>query len=802
MKAELIRVLNFYKIFVLPEHPARNALKIPDPLSELFNFIAVLIELPDNGALFLESKNVVLNLIAAWESKTGEKFLYKQQLFEIYDVSEAGGRSSSLHGYKTKNPVYVYLMYPTLPKFKHLDENFKILSPNFLCRINQCCEQMEGASDGYRYNLCLAARKLTAAASTFPARNLFDWTYEYRLALAKAVTNAKVQGTKLTTHPDWTYIADLLFRDRTKLGRSAGGGTGTKEARWLLFERSPDARLSQDFFPIFAECDEDLNLDDGFRPVEGGRVVCPIFVHEEIKQEEVDEAGEFGIDYQSGFEFIMPASWFSDPWQAKRKVKGKQESMVASSRIAPWESSVLSIHNIQRIYRYIKSSESSPHCAILFLALFLGVPESSMKKFRVGITTDEFEPNETATEKLLNGNRYLNPFAGEMWWINSMGEEGSPGYLKVPLVLRLRLPRSMTRHLPRLKQGDKVFKQRDFSKAKKELKALGKDGFRAITLGRLNATFNAYFIHGAGLPELAADILRGTHQPHLTSQHYYITIHWAHTVREWRRIVARLICSNEKKATNILKSLAYQHDPSQTDTSSNFAGAVKTPSPELLKKHAANLLRSFPRSKRKLCSANADAWNAYIAYVYFIAGLCTGRRPQRDPFPRQDDLDLGNMSLFVDDKWNRHFREARIIPLTDFMRHILTECFELIPRCFAKWALQGFEAECEMGHAFLVDERSKRMVPVNSKTLDELCGQIDGYFVGLKNGCRHFLMTRLHQIGVEQEVIDFISGHRHASREPEMSASLVSWSSMASFLRNVIEKEVVDFLELESPFNE
>jgi len=799
---ELKELLTFYHLYILPKHPAAKALQIPEQYEETFNALAALIDLPDDGYLIQESKVIVLNLIKAWEIETSNKFSFYKEIEDIYQLCTDSGGVNTLHGHKKSNPIFTYLMHIMMPSMQKCEQQFQILSPNFTKRINQCFEQMENANDNYRYSLCLAARKLTVSAPTITSKPSFDWSYEYKLGMAKAAIASEVQGEKLTTHPEWTYISDLLFRDRRRPGESSGGGSGKKKPRWLLFEQDPEVQLSQEL--IFShDTTEEISDEDGFHPVEGGCVIHPIYIHPDIMIKELAEVGEFAFDYQINPEYLLPAAWFSDPWKARRKMRGKQEAMLASSRVAPWESSVLSLNNIQRLLPHINTSERSLHCAIMALALLLGISEAGLKKIRIGSFSSAFEPDEKETEKLLGGDRYYDPVNRTLCFLNPMGMEESSEYLNVPLLLQIPLPRCVTWHLPvRLEQGKTIFQPKDFSKAKKELKTFGSDGFRIITLGRLNATFDAYFVHGAGLPELTSEFIRGVNRPHLISQHYYISVDWIHAIGEWRHMVARILRFRKKDVSYLLQSMAYRNISEDNIVHKQYAGAVKTPSIETLKKHIVSLLNLFPRNKSELFSVGADGWNAYMAYVYFFIAVCTGRRPQRDPFPNCDDFDWKNESLYIDDKWNQRFREARIVPLCDSLLEILPECFDLIQQHFACWKSRGYESDCPIGLAFLVDEENRELVAVTPTNIDRLCMQTDGFLKGMKNGARHFLLTRLYQAGVHQEIIDFLSGHRHASREPEMSASPVSWVCIAEYLREVIEMEIVECLGLEAPFNE
>lgn len=758
--------------------------------------------MPDDGRLFQRSKAVAVNLIKAWERETSNQFQGYHALNEIYQSCVDSSSTETLFGHKITNPVFTYLMLPSMPSMQEFEDQFQVLSPFFVRRINQCFEQMEGANDGYRYSLCLAARKLTVTAPTIPNEPTLHWDYEFKLALAKATLGAKVQGENLTHAAEWTYIADLLFRDRTRLGRAPGGGEGEKHRRWLLFEEAP---VCEAFFEwtVFEGSETEIADDDGFRPMESGQVGHPMYLHRNAKLEDLNEAGEFSVDYQVKAEITLPASWFTDPWKAKRKMRGKQESMMAASRVMPWESPVLSINKVQELIRHIRRSESSPYCAILALSLFLGMTETGMKKMRVASFSSGIDPDDEETERLVKGDRYYDEETREICFLNALGMEHSPEYIEVQLLLRIPLPRCVSRHLPvGLRSGEKLFQSKDFTRAKRILKAMGGDTLRSITLGRLRSTFDAYFVHASGLPEISADQLSGTERPHLRSQHFYVSVDWNHSVQEWRRVTGQLLRFRGSNISSLFRSMAFREVPEGRYDISKYAGAVKTPTESALKRHVASLLASFPRDKAALEIAGANAWNAYIAYMYFFIAVCTGRRPQRDPFPHQGCFDQESKSLYIDDKWNRQFREARIVPLCNSLSQVLPECFDLVRKNFATWTLRGFKSECRPGEPFLIDEAKGLLLRVSPSTLDRLCSDIDGYFRGLRNGPRHFLLTRLHLAGLDQEVVDFISGHRHASREPEMSASPVSWLKSAEFLRDVIEKEVVEFLELKAPFSE
>jgi len=262
---------------------------------------------------------------------------------------------------------------------------------------------------------------LTVTAPAITNEPAFNLDYEFKLALAKAAIGTNIQGQNITHAAEWSYIADLLFRNRTKPGRSSGGGEGEKHRRWLLFERDPCFESSYEWNASQGS-ETEMGEDDGFQPKEGGLVGYPMYLHLKAKIEELNESGEFAVDYQVKPEFTLPASWFCDPWHARRKIRGKQESMMAASRVMPWESTALSINKIQRLIRHIRTTESSLYCAVLALALFLGATEPGLKKMRTGSFSPGIDPDDKETEQMLKGDRYYDEETREICFLNSLNE--------------------------------------------------------------------------------------------------------------------------------------------------------------------------------------------------------------------------------------------------------------------------------------------------------------------------------------------------------------------------------------------
>jgi len=116
---------------------------------------------------------------------------------------------------------------------------------------------------------------------------------------------------------------------------------------------------------------------------------------------------------------------------------------------------------------------------------------------------------------------------------------------------------------------------------------------------------------------------------------------------------------------------------------------------------------------------------------------------------------------------------------------------------YTRLKLRGYDSEVSADMPFLIDQVNRVLIAVSPASIDRLSSSA---WPGLKNSPRHFLLTRLHQVGVPQEAIDFLSGHRHEQREPEMSASPVSWERLGRELAKIIETEIVQYLGLEEPF--
>jgi len=787
----------------LATHPAIDQLGVTGEFQGLFHSIASLVGLPDDGRLFAKSEPAVRCLLEAWQAMTGVGFDWDQFDALYARISSDDGKKSTW-GTRRESPMFaLVLSHMEVTQHNIIPSHFVALMPYLVRRVWQCYSQVDLASDDYLYHLCLVSKKLLASAPAFPPQSRFNWTYAERLAIAKRAINFTLaDDVGLASDPDWTYINDILFRDRKSLGHGGGGHSGERHARWLLFENQPIFRSTHDDLRG-QEASDYWGDEEGLKPDARGKVVTSAFVPFSMDFKVIIEAGEFEIDYVDGYGFSFPAHWFEDAWQAKRKMRGKIEAMVSTERVCPWDVHCLSMDVVRKVLSRIRSG--SDDGAVLAMVLFLGMQEGEIKRLQLCGIPDRQGEDGQSTEQLLHGSRFYDPETQELWWINERGFEDREGYLNVPIIVRLALPQVIADVMPVCTDPKKhLFSDIHIRSAKKYLTSMGIDGIKHPSLSRLRKTFEAYFVNGAGLPEVFADHLRGTKRPYLISQHHYISLDWHHHVEQWHSMVSALCDYSGYQISGLLAGMRFKHPYSSDEALQRiYAGAVHTPSDGVLTKHCSALYSDLPDNVDAVL-ASVEQWNAYVAYLYFMMAVCTGRRPLRDPFSNLDNFDLESDAIFVDDKHNKSFKESRVIPLCLTLKRSLEIYAQLDARQRMRMKLRSYWDETSVGEPFLIDVDDKKLVKVSPASCDSLVGrrlQEAGYCIGLGNGMRHFFLSRLQRVGITREGIDSVSGHRHMGRETEMSSSMMNWDVSANRLRAVIEIEIAQFLGMKVPFD-
>ncbi|PCI45366.1 MAG: hypothetical protein COB41_01875 [Proteobacteria bacterium] len=805
----LVLMLDFYHA-ELKSHPAADKLGITIEQRDVFNLVATLIDLPADGRLFYESREIVKLLVNAYEDETG-KTIGWDKIDSIYidkfEKLEMAQVLKKLRGSRGTNPLFAFLLVSAveqddLSRIAN-DSRYVALVPFLLKRIRYLNNTTLGEKGKYIGQLSLCARKIVVGAPSLQKRSSFNWSNQTKMIIARHAESYLVGSTKLISKPEYTYLTDLLFCERKTLDNRSGGGFGERMHRWLLFENEPAWSGEID---LEIEQGEE---SDGFLPSGAGKQVSHMFSnasYESLKKK-VRDAGEYSVDYHEKRSLEFPASWFVDPWTAKRRDKGKVESSVAAQRIAPWDKVTISKKAIYKLIKIILDNPE-PWKGVIALTLFVGVGEKSIKKMRLGNLKPQNALSREMARRLLQDGRFYDPKSKKLRWHNLMGTSDDGRYQSPSLDVEMRLPNICARHLVNQHfDENKLFSESDILKAKHYLKSMGKDGVSLITLKRLRNTFESFFIHGSGLPVIFADLIQNQERFYLRSQHYYITLNWIHTLEEWHRMVDEFVTGvlEELPVSDILSSMRFQvlSQRELLQNESVYAGANKTPSKQALRNHFCCLKDIFSECSGTIIDADANQWNAYVAYLYGFYAVATGNRPLRDPMPEMSCMNLKEGWIYIDDKHNRVFKESRIVPLCPILKKSLLMHQEIHQEWLITKIINGYELDGPRDSFFLIDEERKMLIPVSPRECDRLLcdqGKInDQYFEGLNNGFRHYLLTTLNSVGTPQLMIDFISGHRHMGMEPEFNASPVSWKQTANHLSRIIEEKVLRPLEIEVP---
>ncbi|RMH20345.1 MAG: hypothetical protein D6698_04380 [Gammaproteobacteria bacterium] len=793
---ELQSLLEYYHAQPRASHPATSLLQVPKELEDLYLSIACLIDLPDDGRLFHKTRNIARLLVNAWAAC---KHRPGSAIVDLLDPLYASARpiEKSLFGTEESNSVYAWLH-----KFGGsgvIEARHRSLIPYLLRRINLCCRQVSKPSNRYRYHLSLAARKiLVAVPQDFEIDS--DPDLQTRMFLATHAQEYAAKDVRLVSRGDITYIKDLLLRNRKKLGRSSGGGEGKKTARWRLYELSSMSVEYTRFEDFSAMADPTI----AFLPDQGPRRDIYEASPSVPSLKELQSYGESIIDYEENRTWLLPAHWFQDPWVAMKRHRGMQESCAMMSKVQPWHHKCLSPGTIQRLVFMLREQKHEPALGVIALALLCGYSKASIEGIQV-VKCDQGEIDKLEGSRTASPweKRFYDPDKHVLWWINPRGSELRDGYLPVSTHFRLSLPEIIERPFPKGRATESaLFDKSEIRKAMGILKRLPKDGLSNVTLNRLRYTFEGYFVGAGGLPEILADHIQARSRMHLRSQHYYITFDWERCCRWWLNAVDRMVHEAGHLPAEVFGPIAWGESKDRIGDARKRIGAVGTPDPRLLQETVSDLLNSFPRNRDQfLAEIKRDVriWNDYMAYLYLLMAVTTGRRPQRDAFPSLDNFNLESGRMFIEDKFNQHFAEQRMILMCPTLHQAIAQYRSIHDKAASYFVLNGFSWEISVNIPFLVevDEECGKLVGVNPNNIERLSSCP---WSGIKNGPRHYLLSRLHEIGVPQEAIDFLSGHRHEQREPEMSASPISWDRLATMLAEVIEDQVVGHLRLEVPF--
>ncbi|RME41157.1 MAG: hypothetical protein D6794_01075, partial [Deltaproteobacteria bacterium] len=391
-----------------------------------------------------------------------------------------------------------------------------------------------------------------------------------------------IDGVQLISSGDKTYLRDLLLRNRKHLGHSHGGGEGERQPRWNLLGRGRSVvqRVSLEILEEMA--DPLLGFVPDSHPADFVSELC----ESAPRSDEIASAGEKEIDYLEARSYLVPARWYENPWIAKRRKRSMQEGFAMKSRVQPWDRRCLTPGAIKRLISMLDEQGNDPALGVVGMVLLCGMSERLLRKITVlGIDADARYESEDVLERLVASDRFYDPEKHMLWWMNPQGPESSPGYRPVPGFLKLDLPRIIVRHLPNgLRAGDLLFDPSQMKRAKAVLKSIEEYEETRPTFNRLVATFEAYFVGFAGLPELWADLIQGTSRGHLRSQHYYVTLDWERCCCRWRILVERMVCEAGSPPAKMFEQIRQDETEGwQHRASGIYAGATGTPEAGMLR---------------------------------------------------------------------------------------------------------------------------------------------------------------------------------------------------------------------------
>lgn len=330
-----------------------------------------------------------------------------------------------------------------------------------------------------------------------------------------------------------------------------------------------------------------------------------------------------------------------------------------------------------------------------------------------------------------------------------------------------------------------------------------------VKLNNLRNLFLAYYVFGAGMSELSACFIRGDVPWYLGSQLHYTTLNWSHLHEEWVRMTIgfRDCIKNGYGIEETLNAMAFMRGKGANVTCTSvpsdvlFVGARKTPSDIAMKNHLSYLYSMFPHSFFDFAtSASPAQWNAYTAYLFSVYALCTGKRPVSDsPFDIRSLATIG-LCHFCDEKHGSRSKMSRTMMFCPTLHQMLVDYRDILG-CWIRHAIDsGYRYNGDNSALILANETTMSLEPFKQSELDQALGfPPPPYILGLGNSYRHYLLSRLAELGVDQSMIDFISGHRCGGSEPEFYSSLLRWDHTAKELSLIIEKEIIKFLDIKQP---
>src|SRR5690625_145834 len=195
-----------------------------------------------------------------------------------------------------------------------------------------------------------------------------------------------------------------------------------------------------------------------------------------------------------------------------------------------------------------------------------------------------------------------------------------------------------------------------------------------------------------------------------------------------------------------------------------------------------------------------DTHNALVTYITMWLNLITGYRAVTSPISHPNDLDKQTGLLIISDKDNQYFQHTRLVATTQrFLEQIeayVNHLNELATPLFTKKDLQRkifglvnaykmyapIDAKLEIPFLFYLSP-TLQVQAVSPKSLSEYSQ------LSLRtNFNRHYLRSKLTELGAPAECFSYFMGHWAFGEEPYQPYSSISWADITTTILPVIEK--------------
>lgn len=534
--------------------------------------------------------------------------------------------------------------------------------------------------------------------------------------------------------------------------------------------------------------------------------------------------GECKGDYSKKDGYDLAASWLVDPYRNALKQVVQLESMIFNDNPPVWSNRCLLMQTVNNMFKSLSREPDDLRLVVLFM-IHMGLSLEKISELRVGvpavilqlenprkISEDEFE---NSLKNMKWGETYIDLDAGDLLFflpkeISSYFKEQHASYFESCIassnVVRIPIPNVITMilkpwvdehvlspHENVAGESDKKESVKLFKYQKKLFDSFadycvrhGKGNAENISASRFVSTFRALYVGQLKLSPLYANLISQSFPINNRAQHFYSNISYAH-------LRARYRYANE--SFNKLFQQTGIKDANGDQIEYRF-GSKLVPENEQRSRYF-NVLRENILNSLSKGEVSASTWNALAVLCFRLLQLSTGIRPVRDGFPDWGDISFNLGWIRISDKDNRFFYESRIVPmaselrgwlntLADYQRNLFLEANFYLDDILKPYRKQPTQ---EMFVYF--NEDSQEINSLSQESIKKVEEELGLCFPYKENALRHNLLTRLLENDVDQNIIDFVMGHKHFGREPFGSFSMINVNSYGKAAIEAIDRFVV-----------